>query len=241
MTSFVLVHGAWHGGWCWQRVARILRAAGHDVFTPTLTGLGERAHLLGPSISLDTNVQDILGVLFYEDLHDVVLVGHSYAGMVISGVAEEAAARLRHLVYLDAFVPGHGQALGDFVPSEVHDVFRESARLDGNGYGVPPLPGTYGVTSEDDLVWVRPRLGLHPIQTYFDPVRLSNPIASEIYRTYIYCVDPALPPDEPRTFTQFADRLRADPGWDYVELATGHSAMITEPALLSGLLLNLNG
>ena len=105
MAIFVLVHGARHGGWCWQRVARLLRAAGHDVYTPTLTGLGERAHLLSPAIGLDTHIKDILGVLFYEDLRDVVLVGHSSAGMVITGVAEQTAERLRHLVYLDAFVP----------------------------------------------------------------------------------------------------------------------------------------
>jgi pimeloyl-ACP methyl ester carboxylesterase len=239
MTSFVLVHGAWHGGWCWQRVARILRTAGHDVYTPTLTGLGERAHLLGPAITLDTHIQDILGVLFYEDLHDVVLVGHSYSGMVITGVAEQAAERLGHLVYLDAFVPGDGQALSDFAPPEIITLFREGARVEGNGYGVPPLPGTFGVTDEADLAWVRPRLGLHPLNTKLDPVRLSNLLAQQLPRTYIYCADPAVPPGVSRPFTPFADRLRTDPDWHYTELATGHDAMITEPEHLSRLLLDL--
>jgi pimeloyl-ACP methyl ester carboxylesterase len=238
MTTYVLVHGAWHGGWCWQRVARLLRATGHDVFTPTLTGLGERAHLLGPEITLDTHIQDILGVLYYEDLYDVVLVGHSYAGMVITGVAEQAAERLGHLVYLDAFVPSNGQALSDFAPPEIVALFHEGARTEGNGYGVPPLPGTFGVTDEADLAWVSPRLGLHPLQTKLDPVQVSNPLAERLPRTYIYCADPAVPPGVARPFTPFAARLRADPDWCYAELATGHSAMITAPEELSRLLLD---
>lgn len=238
MATFVLVHGAWHGGWCWRRVARLLRAAGHEVFTPTLTGLGEHAHLLGPAINLATHIQDVVGVLHYEDLRDVVLVGHSYAGMVISGVAEQAAARLGHLVYLDAFVPGDGQALSDFLAPAAMAFFHEQARLAGNGYGVPPLPGTFGITSADDLAWVRPRLGMHPLQTMLDPVQRSDPQASRLPRTYIYCTDPRAAPDAPRVFAQFATRLRTDAAWRYREIATGHDAMITEPEQLSRLLLD---
>jgi pimeloyl-ACP methyl ester carboxylesterase len=119
--AFVLVHGAWHGGWCWKKVAPLLRAAGHDVFTPTLTGLGERVHLLASEIDLATHVDDVLGVLEYEDLTNVVLVGHSYGGMVISGVAERAGSRLARLVYLDAFLPENGKALRDYAPGEVLD------------------------------------------------------------------------------------------------------------------------
>ncbi|MGA7673379.1 MAG: alpha/beta fold hydrolase [Nitrolancea sp.] len=239
MTTFVLVHGAWHGGWCWQRVARIVRAAGHDVFTPTLTGLGERAHQLGSGITLDTHIQDVVGVLYYEDLRNVVLVGHSYAGMVITAVAEQAAERLGHLVYLDAFVPGDGQALSDFAPPATIAMFHEQARREGNGYGVPPLSDNFGITSEADLAWVRPRIGMHPLQTKMDPVRLSNPRARQLPRTYIYCTDPAAPPEAPRAFAQFATRLRADAAWRYVEIATSHDAMITEPEQLSRLLLDL--
>jgi len=241
MATFVLVHGAWHGGWCWQRVARILRAAGHEVYTPTLTGLGERAHQLGPDITLETHIQDVVGVLPYEDLHGVVLVGHSYSGMVITGVAEQAAERLGHLVYLDAFVPGDGQALSDFAPPALIAMFREQARREGNGYGVPPLSDTFGITAEADLAWVRPRIGMHPLQTKLDPVRLSNPNARQLPRTYIYCADPSAPPERPRAFAQFATRLRTDPAWRYVEIATGHDAMITEPDQLSRLLLDLAG
>src|SRR3954453_17747595 len=115
-ATFVLVHGAWHGGWCWQRVTPLLRAAGHEVFTPTLTGMGERSHLIHPLISLSTHIQDITAVLEYEDLHNVILIGHSYAGMVITGVAAIAETRLAHLVYLDAFLPENGMSLIDYAP-----------------------------------------------------------------------------------------------------------------------------
>jgi len=235
MTSYLLVHGAWHGGWCWRRVARLLRAAGHEVFTPTLTGLGERAHLINANIGLDTHVQDVLGALEYEDLRDVLLVGHSYGGMVIAGVAEKAAERLAHLVYLDAFVPGDGQSLVDFQPPEVLAMFLEKTRTEGDGYKLPSFPAEdFGITNKDDLAWVRPRLTPHPLKTKLDKVRLTNPKAADIPRTYIYCNNPAIGP-----FTQFADRLRNDKTWHYRELATGHDAMITEPQKLAALLLGL--
>jgi pimeloyl-ACP methyl ester carboxylesterase len=121
MATYVLIHGGWHGGWCWARVAPILRAAGHDVYAPSLTGLGDRVHLLSPSVRLETHIEDVLGVLSYEDLRDVVLVGHSYGGMVITGVADRAADRVSHLVYLDAFVPRDGECLLDLLPEERAD------------------------------------------------------------------------------------------------------------------------
>ncbi len=239
MATFVLVHGAWHGGWCWQRVARLLRAAGHDVYTPTLTGLGERAHLLGPTVRLDTHVKDVVGVLYYENLRDVVLVGHSYAGMVITGVAEQAADRLGHLVYLDAFVPDDGQSFNDLLTPTVIASFDEQSRRVGSGYGIPPVSNTFDITDEDDLAWLRPRLGMHPLATHLDPVRVSDPRARALPRTYIYCTNPQAPRDEPGTFTPFAARALADPEWHYVELATGHDAMITEPEQLCRLLRDL--
>src|SRR5207248_5461012 len=118
MTTFVLVHGAWHGGWCWRKLTPLLREKGHDVFTPTLTGLGERVHLAGPEVGLGVHVQDVASVIEYENLHDVVLVGHSYGGMVIAGVAGRLPERLAHLVYLDAYAPEDGQAMTDLVPPE---------------------------------------------------------------------------------------------------------------------------
>jgi pimeloyl-ACP methyl ester carboxylesterase len=117
-APIVLVHGAWHGGWCWKRVAPKLRAAGHDVFTPTLTGVGERVHLAGLGVNLDTHITDVLNVLEVEELSDVVLVGHSYAGMVVTGVADRVGGKLRSLIYLDAFVPGDGRNMIDYVAAE---------------------------------------------------------------------------------------------------------------------------
>jgi len=187
MTNFLLVHGAWHGGWCWRRVTRILRAAGHEVFSPTLTGLGEREHLMSPDVGLDTHISDVLGVLEYEDLRDVVLVGHSYGGMVIAGATEKAAERIAHLVYLDAFVPEDGKSLCDYQPPEILKMFHETAQAEGEGYKLPSFPAeAFGVTSEEDLNWVRPRLNPHPLKTKLDAVQMKNPQAAEIPRTFIY-------------------------------------------------------
>ena len=133
MTTFVLVHGAWHGGWCYKRVARLLRQAGHDVYTPTLTGLGERAHLMNRTIDLDTHVQDVVGVIRCEELSDVVLCGHSYGGMVIAGVAEQIAAKIRSLVYLDAFVPENGKSLFDYLPAEQSGQMRDRRLAERRG------------------------------------------------------------------------------------------------------------
>ena len=232
--KFVLVHGAWHGGWCWKRVSTLLRESGHEVFTPTLTGLGERRHLMNAEIGLETHINDVLGVLEYEDLHPVILVGHSYAGMVIAGVAEKAAERIAHLVYLDAFVPADGKSLADYQPPEILQLFQESTLKEGEGFKLPcVIPAeAFGVTAENDLAWVRPRLDPHPLKTKLDAVRLTNPKAAQIPRTYIYCNDPAVGP-----FGQFAERIRHDASWQYAELQTGHDAMITAPENVAELLL----
>jgi pimeloyl-ACP methyl ester carboxylesterase len=235
MATYLLIHGAWHGGWCWRRVVPLLRAAGHEVLTPTLTGLGERAHLLTREVGLDTHAQDVVGELEYEDLRDVVLVGHSYGGMVITAVAERAAERLAHLVYLDAFVPRDSQSQMDLLGPEFLALFQEQAELHGDGWKLPSFPAErFGVTKEEDLAWVRPRLGPHPFKTKLDKVRLANPKAAKIARTYIYCSDPAIGP-----FGQFAERARAEAGWRYRELATGHDAMVTEPKRLAEMLMEV--
>ena len=238
MADYVLVHGAWHGGWCWGRVTPLLRAAGHEVFTPTLTGLGERRHLMSPDIGLETHIQDILGVLAYEDLHDVILVGHSYSGMVVTGVAYRVPDRIAELVYLDAFVPEDGKALVDYQPPQTRELFMEKTRTEGEGYKLPALipPEAFGITDEADLAWVRPRMDPHPLKTKLDPVRLADPRGAGIPRTFIRCTDPADPP-----FAQFAQRVRSDGSWRYLELATGHGAMITKPRELADLLLGLAG
>ncbi len=233
MATYVLVHGAWHGGWCWQRVTPLLRAAGHEVFTPTLTGLGERSHLAGPEIDLNTHIQDVVNVLEYEDLRKVILVGHSYGGMVITGVTERAADRLAHVVYLDAFVPQNGQALVDLVAPQFREgVQQQEQAADGL---LPSFPvEQYGIFADADVRWVRAKLVPHPFKTLTTAVRLTNPAAAVLPRTYIYCNNPAM-----GFFEAFAERTKAGKGWRYRELATGHDAMVTMPRELTGLLLEL--
>lgn len=234
-TIFVLVHGAFHGGWCWQRVAPILRAAGHEVFTPTLTGLGERAHLVNPEIGLNTHVQDILAVLEYEDLWGVVLVGHSYAGLVITAVADQAAERLAHLVYLDGPVPQDGESSADLLGPEFMAGLRQAAQDVGEGWRIPPPPGeVFGITSDADVAWVQPRLVDQPLKTFEEPVRLTKVTGVALPRTFIYCNKPAL-----GFWDRYAEMARAADDWGYHELATGHDAMILKPQELAHLLLEM--
>jgi pimeloyl-ACP methyl ester carboxylesterase len=236
MATFVLVHGAWHGGWCWKRVAPLLRAAGHAVYTPTLTGCGERVHLLAPTVGLETHIQDILGVLEYEDLDEVVLLGHSYGGMVISGVAERAAGRLRRLVYLDAFVPRDGETVMDLISPELAARFREQVAMRGDGWRVPPPPpARYGVVDPDDVAWVQPRMGDHPLLSFTQPVRFRDLAALALPRTFIWCAAFDGP------FGQFAVRARTEPGWQYHDLPTSHDAMVTLPGELVEVLLRAEG
>ncbi|MBI3249382.1 MAG: alpha/beta hydrolase [Deltaproteobacteria bacterium] len=233
MGTYVLVHGAWHGGWCWRRVTPLLQAAGHAVFTPTLTGLGERFHLASAEVDLDTHVQDVVNLLEFEELRDVILVGHSYGGMVITGVTERAADRLQHVVYLDAFVPRDGQALVDLLTPQFRDDLRQQAHASGGR--LPPFPvERYGVFAAADVAWVTPKLVPHPAKTMTTPVSLTQPQALALPKTYVYCNKPAMGP-----FDQFVEQVRTTPGWQYRELATGHDAMVTMPHELTELLLEL--
>lgn len=219
---FVLVHGAWHGGWCWKKVRPLLERHGYQVFTPTLTGLGERAHLLSEAIDLDTHVQDIVSVLECEDLSNVVLVGHSYAGMVITGVADRAASRIRQLVYLDAFFPENGKALSDYTrrPSAPATPPRTPA-----DWRVPPrsTPEEFGVRAPEDIAWVRARLGPQSVRTFAQPVHLSGPIAAHIARAYVLLTD-----DSP-WFVEAAERAQREGLAHRKLLGGGHDAMISEP------------
>jgi pimeloyl-ACP methyl ester carboxylesterase len=232
MSTYLLVHGAWHGGWCWRRVAEILKSHGHNVFAPTLTGLGERAHLIRPKIDLELHVQDILGVLHYEDLQAVILVGHSYGGMVITGVAERATDRMHHLIYLDAQVPRNNQSLASLAePLQVENILRR-ARTYGDGWRVPPLPvDKLGLTDPSDIRWVQSKLTDQPLKTLFQPLQLVTGTEEAIPRTYIYCTNPPL-----GFFEKFAKQAQSE-GWPYFELQTGHDAMITRPQELADLLL----
>jgi pimeloyl-ACP methyl ester carboxylesterase len=235
MATFVLVHGAWHGGWCWKKVIPLLRGAGHEVYTPTLTGLGERVHLASPDIDLTTHVQDVVNVLEYEDLQEVVLAGHSYGGMVIAGVADRAAERLAHLVFLDAFVPMDGQAVIDLIGPEGRQFLAARVQAEGDGWRVPsiaPMPWEvivreiWGITDEADARWMVERLGPHPFKTMTELVHCASPAAAALGRTYIRCAGD--PPDP--TFAQAAENARRpNSGWRYREVASPHDAMITKP------------
>jgi pimeloyl-ACP methyl ester carboxylesterase len=232
MATFVLVHGAWHGGWCWVRLARLLRDAAHEVHTPTLTGLGDRAHLARPEVDLEAHIQDVVALLEVEELRNVILVGHSYAGMVIAGVAARAANRLIHLVYLDAFVPEAGKALLDYVGPRA-DALRESARAQGEGWRLPSFPPErFGVASQRDREWLQRRLVPQPLRTWEQPLAAAG--GDKLKRTYVYCSSPAM-----GAFDQFAERLREDRKWQFHELKTGHDAMITAPGDVARILLPL--
>lgn len=231
-ATFVLIHGAWHGGWCWKKVTPLLRAAGYEVFTPTLTGLAERAHLLGPDIGLHTHIADIVGLLEYEDLYNVILVGHSYGGMVISGVAEAVAARLAHLVFLDAFVPQDGQSLFDTIPDQ-GAAMKKIAEESGDGWQVPLGNATFGVTDEVDVAWMTPRITAQPLCSFTESVRLTNQAALALPRSYVLCRQ-----DEPSLFDPFAKQAQ-HAGWGYYELMTVHDAMITMPEALANILLEV--
>lgn len=225
---FVLVHGAWHGAWCWKKVVPLLRAAGHVVFTPTLTGLGERAHVLSPDIDLDTHIDDVLVVLRQEDLHNAVLVGHSYSGMVITGVAARARARVSRLVYLDAFLPEDGKALRDYAPAEILD---EMANTRGDGWRLPSFMSArdFGIIDEVDAEWVDALLGDQPYRTFTQPIDLGDSSLEGIRRDYILTTHD--------TFVPHAARAQQQ-GFVYHELfSAGHHPMVTQPEALVELLL----
>jgi pimeloyl-ACP methyl ester carboxylesterase len=235
MSTFVLVHGAWHGGWCWRRLEPLLRAKGHAVFTPSLTGLGDRAHLARPDINLDLHVQDVVTLLEMEDLNDIVLVGHSYGGMVVTGVADRVPQRVRELVYLDAFVPENGKCCLDYVVPERAAAMRTAGK--GSGMVPPPPLSLWGHTNPADVEWMRPREVMHPFRTMAQPIRLANEAAlARIPKSFIYCSSPAT-----GSFDQFATRYRKAAGWRYFELETGHDAMILKPQQLADLFLKLTG
>jgi pimeloyl-ACP methyl ester carboxylesterase len=252
MATYVLVHGAGAGGWIWRKVVPLLRTAGHEVYTPSLTGCGERAHLANPDIGLETHILDVVNVLRFEDLSGVILVGHSYGGNVITGVADRAPECLAHLVYLDANVPNDGQSLVDLMPVDARMQFAERTRAKGSewhrlGRTSTPLaaaewPPTEeqlapwverGLLSNADVRWLLRNFVPHPARTYLDPVCFRNPAAVELPRTYIYCTLTRGP------FEVFARRAKSDPGWRYRELESGHDAQVMAPQELAGLLMEL--
>jgi len=219
MSTFLLVHGAWHSGRCWDRVVPLLESAGHRVLAPSLTGYGDKAHLLSPDVGLGTHIDDIVALV--EDERDVVLVGHSYAGMVISGVADRIPERIARLVFLDAMVPEDGETAADVIP-----ITKQLVDSAVDGWRVPPM-GLFGVTDPDDVAWLRSMLSDQPVRCLTEPVRLGNPAAAAIPRTHIHCVA-----GQPAGIT----RRPVPPGEPVRELPTGHDCMITMPAELTKLL-----
>ncbi len=231
--TFVLLHGAWHGGWCWQRVAAQLRAAGHRVTTPTQTGLGERRHLLSAQITLETFVLDLVHHLEAEEVGQAILVGHSFGGLGISGAADRVPERIRHLVYLDSMILEDGQAPFDAVPAEVAAARRRLAQEQGAGVAIPPPPvAAFGVPADHPLApWVARRLTPHPLGAYESPLRLRNPVGNGLTCTYLACTAPLYGPLE-----RVRGWAKGRPGWDWREIATGHDAMVTAPEALARML-----
>ncbi|MET9267686.1 alpha/beta hydrolase [Amycolatopsis sp. NPDC004079] len=238
MTTFLLVHGAWHSGRAWDRVVPLLESAGHRVLAPSLTGYGDKKHLLSPEIGLDTHVQDIVDLLRAEQ--DVVLVGHSYAGLVISSAANEMPDRVAELVYLDAMVPEDGETAVDVQP--ISQRLIDLAAQHGDGWRVPPLPeqptpfGLFGVTDPADVVWLREMLSDQPVRCLQQPARLDNPAARAIPRTHIRCVGATPEGITRRPVPAIQPNGTPSQVW---ELPTGHDCMITMPVELSELLLKL--
>jgi len=236
--TFVLVHGAWHGGWCWARVAQRLRAQGHTVYAPTLTGLADRRHLLSPQINLDTHIQDIALLLEHEELRDVVLVGHSYAGIVISGVADRVPGPLAQLVYLDALLLESGKSIFSSFSKDVVAQRLQAIKETGAGVGAVAAfpPSAFGVHDAADAAWVARRLTPQPVGTYLQPLILEAPLGNGVAKTYIDCTR------EPMTnLVAGKIRIRGDSSWTLRTLDTGHDAMVTAPAELTSLLMDIAG
>jgi pimeloyl-ACP methyl ester carboxylesterase len=230
--TFVLVHGAWHGGWCWRRVADRLRSGGHAVFTPTLTGLGERSHLLRAGIGLETHIADVVNLMKWEGLTDVVLCGHSYGGFVISGVAEQMASALRSIVFLDAFVPRDGETALDITSPAAQAIVR--AALQRGDIGVPPRSAADFLVNDADRAWVDRLCVPHPIATLTDKSVLTGARERVGKKAYVRANSYFNP-----GFDRAYEALRQDPSWRTYEMAGGHDVMLDMPDRLTEILLEV--
>lgn len=222
MAIFVLVHGAWHGGWCWQRVARLLQNEGHAVHAPTLSGVGERSHLSSPAINLTTHVRDVVDEIRWKELEDIVLVGHSYGGMVVTGVAEQCSSSIASIVYLDAFLPENGQSLNDIVGS-AHE---------SSGGLVEPLSAEFFAVNAQDRDWVNRMMTPQSAATFAEQLQVTGALNNIAKKTYVRALQGAIPP-----FAAIYARLSNDPAWQCLELDCGHDVMIDQPKEVARILL----
>jgi pimeloyl-ACP methyl ester carboxylesterase len=234
VKTFLLLHGAWHGAWCWRDVASGLRAAGHRVATPTQTGSAERAHLLSRDITLERYVTDVVEVLETEDLSDVVLVGHSFGGIGITGAAGRAPHRIRHLVYLDSLILQDGQSAFSVLPPEVVATRHQLAQASSAGLSIPvPVPAAFGVIDPEQVAWLWAHCTPHPLSTYEDVFRLKGEVGNGLPATYIAVTPHYAPTAMSRNYA----KARRD--WRYLELEAGHDAMVTSAPELTKILLQI--
>jgi pimeloyl-ACP methyl ester carboxylesterase len=226
MATFVLVHGSWVGSVVWRQLASRLRKAGHEVYAPTLTGIGARKHLLSREVDLDTHIQDVIGVIEDQDLCDIVLVGHSYSGMVITGVADRVPEKVAALVYLDAFVPEDGQSCLSMLPPN-----RRPATVPGEDWLVAPrTPADFGTEHPEVVALLEGKSGPDPLAAVTQPLRLTRGISRVKQRMYVLATEPA-------RFTRFYDKLKDDPGWTVHTLPCNHFIHIEMPDELTAILL----
>lgn len=231
MSAYVLVHGAWGGSWCWKRIRRSLQSRGHEVFTPTLSGVGERSHLLSRQVDLETHIADVVNLIRWEQLSDVVLCGHSYGGCVVTGAADRIANRIQALVYVDAFVPENGQSLHDTLPAEQRNAQVRGAVETGDGWKVPPIPAEVFNVNARDRAWVTQQRTPQSLSTFQQPIRLTGAIDQITNVTYILATG-----WEHSPFPQFFEKAKAK-GWKKLTMACGHDVLLDKPEELLEILL----
>jgi pimeloyl-ACP methyl ester carboxylesterase len=230
--TFVLVHGAWHGGWCWRRVADLLQKQGHKVFTPTMTGLGERSHLLDGKVNLATHITDIVNVIKWEGLRDIVLVGHSYGGCIISGVVEEMGDAIGSIVFLDAFVPENGDTLATKASQPVREAI--AGLVEKGETAMKPVSAAVFRVNEKDRAWVDAMCTPHPVATLTDKITITGARDRIAKKSYIRAKGyPSVP------FDGFQERLKANAAWRVYELPCGHDVMVDMPDRLAEILVEV--
>jgi pimeloyl-ACP methyl ester carboxylesterase len=231
MSVYVLVHGAWGGSWCWKGIRRALQARGHEVFTPTLSGVGDRSHLLSPQVNLNTHITDVVNLIRWEELSDVILCGHSYGGCVVTGAADRVADRIGALIYVDAFVPDNGQSLHNTLPAEQRDAQVQGALEGGDGWRVPPIPAEVFNVNPRDRSWVNQQRTLQSLATFQQPLQLTGALERIKDVTYILATG-----WEHSPFPQFYEKAKAR-GWKTLTMACGHDVMLDKPEELLEVLL----